>query len=205
MNVSSNTKKLETSQVNKSTDTIKVSTNTVNNNITSQVNKSTDTVNVSTNAVSQVINSTSTVNVSGNTQNIDITMPLKYKEVKADKNIEVSSMTVIPDENDLGTYYSSGAIVEKPQKDSSYDLNLPTTTALGIAGENVLDKLNLNKSTTTATDINKSTATVKTSSSSVTKAQEPKKEKENVPFTKKITNKLPFDSTPSLFLLTIFR
>ena len=183
---------LET-QVKLSTNTVNVSSNTKRLE-TSQVNKSTDTVNVSTNAVSQVINSTNTVNVSSDTQNIDITMPLKYKEVKADKNIEVSSTTVIPDENDLGTYYSSGAIVEKPQKDSNYDLNLPTTTALGIAGENVLEKLNLNKSTTTVTDINKSTATVKTTSSTVTKAQEHKKEKENVPFTKKITNKLPFDS-----------
>ncbi|MBR3628206.1 MAG: hypothetical protein IKN42_05110 [Elusimicrobia bacterium] len=185
---------LET-QVKLSTNTVNVSSNSnTKEEESSQVNKSTNTVNVSTNTVLQVINSTSTVNVSTNTQNIDITMPLKYKEVKEDKNIEVSSTTVIPDENDLGTYYSSGAIVEKPQKDSNYDLNLPTTTALGIAGENVLDKLNLNKSTTTATDINKSTAPVKTSSSTVTKSQEPKKEKENVPFTKKITNKLPFDS-----------
>ncbi len=177
VNVSSTTKEVTPSQVNKTTDTVQVSTNAVNNNTTSQV-----------------INSTDTVNVSSKTQNIDITMPLKYKEVKADKNIEVSSTTVIPDENDLGTYYSSGAIVEKPQKDSNYDLNLPTTTALGIAGENVLDKLKLNKSTTTVTDVNKSGAPVTTSSSTVTKTQETKKDKENVPFTKKIMNKLPFDS-----------
>ena len=84
----------------------------------------------------------------------------KYKDVKDNKDIVVSSQTVIPDENDLGTYYSSGAIVEKPQKDSNYDLNLPTTTAFGIAGEKVLDKLKLNKSTDVAkTDVNQSTAT----------------------------------------------
>ncbi len=171
-----------TVQVNKSTDTVNVSTNTANeNNASNQIIKSTDTINVSTNTANesnianQVVNSTDTVNVSSAA--IDITKPLKYKEVKADKNIEVSSTTVIPDENDLGTYYSSGAIVEKPQKDSNYDLNLPTTTALGIAGEKVLDKLNLNKSTDTvnAGDVGSSTTTAVTPSSS-TVTQEDKKQ-----------------------------
>lgn len=199
INVSSPTKGVTALQVNKSSDTVSISTSSVNKEMSSQIVSSSNTVNVSTNTVndntmSQVVNSTNTVNVSTATQNIDITMPLKYKEVKADKSIEVSSTTVIPDENDLGTYYSSGAIVEKPQKNSNYDLNLPTTTALGIAGENVLDKLNLNKSTTTATDIKKSTVSVTKSSSTVAKTQESKKEKENVPFTKKIMNKMPFDS-----------
>lgn len=170
-----------------STDTVNVSSNTTESEIT-QVIKSTDTINLSTN----------TVNISTNTQNIDITKPLTYKEVKADKNIEVSSTTVIPDENDLGTYYSSGAIVEKPQKDSNYDLKLPTTTALGIAGENVLDKLNLNKSTATTTNIDKSTATVTASSATTKQTQETKKaekpKKEDVSLTKKIMNKIPFDS-----------
>ncbi|MBQ3943618.1 MAG: hypothetical protein II669_04800, partial [Elusimicrobia bacterium] len=120
-----------TAQVNKSTDTINISTNTITS--------STGTINLSKGK--QIVTSTDTVNVSSSTGNIDITKPLKYKEVKADKSIEVSSMTVIPDENDLGTYYASGAIVEKPQKDTDYDLNIPTTTALGIAGDKVLDKL----------------------------------------------------------------
>ena len=201
-----------TVQVNKSTDTVNISTNTVNEkNISNQVNKSTDTVNVSTNTANentganQVVNSTDTINVSSAA--IDITKPLKYKEVKADKNIEVSSTTVIPDENDLGTYYSSGAIVEKPQKDSNYDLNLPTTTALGIAGEKVLDKLNLNKSTDTvnAGDVGSSTTTAVTQSSS-TVTQEDKKqpkkedkketqeEDKDKSFTKKLMDKMPFDS-----------
>lgn len=70
---------------------------------------------------------------------------LKYSDVAADSSIEVSSKTVIPDDNDLGTYYMSGAIIEKSQK-PDYDLNIPTTTALGIAGEKVLDKLNIDKS-----------------------------------------------------------
>ncbi|MCR4662489.1 MAG: hypothetical protein K5622_01215 [Endomicrobiaceae bacterium] len=163
---------------------------------TGTVKVSTDTVNVSTTAA-QVVNSTGTVNVSSSA--VDITKPLTYKEVKTDKNIEVSSTTVIPDENDLGTYYSSGAIVEKPQKDSNYDLNLPTATALGIAGDNVLDKLKLNKSTTTATDVNKSTAAVKTSSSAVAgkeKKDDKKQNKEDKDesFAKKIISKMPFDS-----------
>ena len=182
---------------NKSTDTIKVSSNTM------QVNNSTDTISISTNIVSNdniaqynIANSTDTVNVSSAA--IDITKPLKYKEVKADKNIEVSSTTVIPDENDLGTYYSSGAIVEKPQNNSNYDLNLPTTTALGIAGDKVLDKLKLNKSTDT---INMESVGVSTTTeiglSSSTITQEDKKEKDedkDKSFTKKLMNKLPFDS-----------
>ena len=174
-------------EINKSTDTVNISTNTA------QVNKSTDTIAVSSD----------TVNVSSDTQ--DITKPLKYKEVKADKNIEVSSVTVIPDENDLGTYYSSGAIVEKPQKDSNYDLNLPTTTALGIAGEKVLDKLNLNTSTdTVSTDtVSSSTTTVTPSTFTATTEdkKEPKQEDKNETtedkdksFTKKIMDKMPFDS-----------
>ena len=176
-------------EINKSTDTINISTNTV------QVNKSTDTIAVSS----------ATVNVSSDTQNIDITKPLKYKEVKADKNIEVSSVTVIPDENDLGTYYSSGAIVEKPQKDSNYDLNLPTTTALGIAGEKVLDKLNLNTSTDTVSTDNVSSSTTTVTPSTFTVTTEDKKETKqedkkettedkNKSFTKKIMDKMPFDS-----------
>ena len=189
--------------VNTSTGTVKVSTDTVNVstsaaqvvNSTSTVNISSNTINVSTDTVNL---STNSVTLSTNTQSIDITKPLTYKEVKADKNIEVSSTTVIPDENDLGTYYSSGAIVEKPLKDSSYDLNLPTTTALGIAGENVLDKLNLSKSTDTTTDVNKSTVAVTSSSATAKQTQETKKsekdKKEDTSFTKKIMNKMPFDS-----------
>ena len=73
---------------------------------------------------------------------------LKYSDVAADSSIEVSSKTVIPDDNDLGTYYMSGAIIEKSQK-PGYDLNIPTTTALGMAGDRVLDKLNIDKSTDT--------------------------------------------------------
>ncbi len=186
-----------TAQVNKSTDTVNTSTSTA------QVNKSTDTVAVSTNTTNndniaqQVVGSTDTVNVSSGTENIDITKPLKYKEVKADKNIEVSSTTVIPDENDLGTYYSSGAIVEKPQKDSNYDLNIPTTTALGIAGEKVLDKLNLNKSTDTVStdDVSPSTTTVTPSSSTVAtgEAKEQTEDKDKS-LAKKIMDKIPFDS-----------
>ena len=179
-----------TAQVNKSTDTINISTNTVTS--------STGTINLSKGK--QIVTSTDTVNVSSTTGNIDITKPLKYKEVKADKNIEVSSMTVIPDENDLGTYYASGAIVEKPQKDTDYDLNIPTTTALGIAGDKVLDKLKLNKSTDTqTTDINQSTTTVTQSSSTAkTESLEDKKddtkEKKEESFAKKIMSKIPFDS-----------
>ncbi len=73
---------------------------------------------------------------------------LKYSDVAGDSSIEVSSKTVIPDDNDLGTYYMSGAIIEKSQK-PGYDLNIPTTTALGMAGDRVLDKLNIDKSTDT--------------------------------------------------------
>ena len=153
------------------------------------------------NTTSQVVASTDTVKVSSNTENIDITKPLTYKEAKENKDIVVSSTTVIPDENDLGTYYSSGAIVERPQNDSKYDLNIPTTTALGIAGEQVLDKLNLNKSTDTAkTDVNQSTTTTSGGSSKENnkgkqktegKKQQDEKEKS---FTKKMMDKLPFDS-----------
>lgn len=199
--VSSGTINTSTSTVKVSTDTVNVSTSTAQVvNSTSTVNISSNTINVSTDTVNL---STNAVTLSTNTQSIDITKPLTYKEVKADKNIEVSSTTVIPDENDLGTYYSSGAIVEKPLKDSSYDLNLPTTTALGIAGENVLDKLNLNKSTDTTTDVNKSTMSVTSSSATAKQAQEAKKtekakkekdKKEDTSFTKKIMNKMPFDS-----------
>ncbi len=71
---------------------------------------------------------------------------LKYSDVASDSSIEVSSKTVIPDDNNLGTYYMSGAIIEKSQT-PNYDLNIPTTTALGMAGERVLDKLNIEKST----------------------------------------------------------
>ena len=192
ISVSTNTFDItSTEQVNKSTDTVNVSTNTT------QVNQSTDTIRISTD----------TVNVSSSTQNIDITKPLKYKDVKDNKDIVVSSQTVIPDENDLGTYYSSGAIVEKPQKDSNYDLNLPTTTAFGIAGEKVLDKLKLNKSTDVAkTDVNQSTATssnvpsndneekqeTKEKQKTEDKKQQDKKEKS---FTRKMLDKIPFDST----------
>ncbi|WP_372520857.1 hypothetical protein, partial [Candidatus Ruminimicrobiellum ovillum] len=119
---------------------------------------------------------------------------------KANKEIEVSSSTVVPDENDLGTYYSSGAIVEKPQNNSNYDLNIPTTTALGIAGDKVLDKLNLNTSTDTINNVNKSTESAKTSSSAAAagednndkqKKQEQEKDKS---FAKKMLEKIPFDS-----------
>ena len=166
-------------QVNQSPDTIDISTNTT------QVNQSTDTVR----------NSTDTVTVSSNTQNIDITKPLTYKEAKENKNIVVSSATVIPDENDLGTYYSSGAIVEKPQKDSDYDLNIPTTTALGIAGEKVLDKLKLNKSTDTASmdNVSPSTTTAVTPSTSAVTTEDKKEDKEKS-FTRKMLDKIPFDS-----------
>lgn len=171
-----------TTQVNQSADTIKTSTNTVNENDT----------------MSQLVNSDDTVNVSSSA--IDITKPLKYKEVKANKEIEVSSSTVVPDENDLGTYYSSGAIVEKPQNNSNYDLNIPTTTALGIAGDKVLDKLNLNTSTDTINNVNKSTESAKTGSSAAAagednndkqKKQEQEKDKS---FAKKMLEKIPFDS-----------
>ena len=154
------------------------------------------------NTTSQVTTSTDTVNVSNTTQPVDITKPLTYKEAKENKDIVVSSATVIPDENDLGTYYSSGAIVEKPQDTTSYDLNLPTTTALGIAGEQVLDKLNLNKSTDTTTDINQSTATASAESSLEKKDNKGEQnaggkkqtDKEDKSFTKKMMDKLPFDS-----------
>lgn len=149
-----------------------------------------DTVTQDTNIqTQQVTSSTNTINVSTVTQNIDITKPLKYKEVKSDSSIEISSATVIPDENALGTYFSSGAIVEKPQNTSSYDLNLPTTTAIAVAGDKVLDKLKLNKSTDTqTTDVIQSTSSIATSSSTA------KQEKEEELVTDKILNKLPFES-----------
>ncbi len=193
-------------------DNVSVSSSTFDATSTQQVNQSTDTVDISANTMQvnqstgTIESSTDTVNVSSGTENIDITKPLKYKEVKADKNIEVSSATVIPDENDLGTYYSSGAIVEKPQKDSNYDLNIPTTTALGIAGEKVLDKLNLNKSTDTANtdNVGSSTTTAVASSTSTVTPEDKKEQKKedktektedkDKSFAKKIAEKLPFDS-----------
>lgn len=179
------------SEINISSDTLNVSADTT------QVNQSSNTVNVSTNTV----NDNNAVNVSSSS--IDITKPLTYKEAKENKDIVVSSQTVIPDENALGTYYSSGAIVEKPQNNPNYDLNIPTTTALGIAGDKVLDKLNLNISTDTAKDADKSATSVESSSSSAkqednnssSNKKEESKEKEDEPsFAKKILNKIPFDS-----------
>jgi len=182
-------------------DNVSVSSNTFDTTNIQQVNQSPDTIDISTNTtqVNQptdtVRNSTDTVAVSSNTQNIDITKPLTYKEAKENKNIVVSSATVIPDENDLGTYYSSGAIVEKPQKDSDYDLNIPTTTALGIAGEKVLDKLKLNKSTDTASmdNVSPSTTTAVTPSTSAVTTEDKKEDKEKS-FTRKMLDKIPFDS-----------
>lgn len=157
-----------------------ISTCTINSNQTKQ----------STNSVSgtEIQKSSDTVNVSATT--IDITKPLKYKEAKSN-DIEVSSATVIPDENDLGTYYSSGAIVEQPKSESGYELNLPTTTVQGIAGEKVLKKLNINKSmdTQTSDEIQKSTTSVSESSDTVNKESEVE-----MSLPEKFLTKLPFDS-----------
>ena len=70
-----------------------------------------------TKTITQIQKTTDTINTS--TKTIDITKPLKYKEAKLN-NIEVSSNTVIPDENELGTYFSSGAIVEQAKPETSY-------------------------------------------------------------------------------------
>lgn len=55
------------------------------------------------------------------------------------KKISVSSTTF--DENDLGTYYQSGAIIEESKKESFYELAVPTTTSQNIAGREALDKI----------------------------------------------------------------
>ncbi|MBQ3834149.1 MAG: hypothetical protein II816_01345, partial [Elusimicrobia bacterium] len=108
---------------------------------------------------------------------------LKYSDVVADSNIEVSSKTVIPDDNDLGTYYMSGAIIEKTQN-PEYDLNIPTTTALGMAGDRVLDKLNIEKTTDTVSqkDITKPATTKSSSPDVLDETSAISKKLKNLPF-----------------------
>ena len=69
-----------------------------------------------TNTIITIQKSTNTINTP--TKTVDIARPLKYKEIKSN-NIEISSTTVIPDENELGTYFSSGAIVETAKTETA--------------------------------------------------------------------------------------
>ncbi len=173
-------------------ETVATSSDTISDNISYkndnniQMETSTETTNYnqieqSTKTITQIQKTTDTINTS--TKTIDITKPLKYKEAKLN-NIEVSSNTVIPDENELGTYFSSGAIVEQAKPETSYELNIPTITAQGVAGDKVLNKLNINKSTDTSTfnEIQNSTTSTK------------KKDVSEVSLSNKILNKLPFNS-----------
>lgn len=116
-------------------------------------------------------------------------------------DLELSSADINSD-NDLGMYYLSGALIERPQ-DTNYDLNIPTTTALGVAGSQVLDKLKINESTQTTSriqgeNVNKSTAAAVVTSS--TTKPDIKKSSEEIKKTpsKKILKNLPFE--PKLLL-----
>ena len=184
--VSSNT--VNYNQIKQSTTAV---ANIQKSTTTNTVNSSTDTINYnqikqSATAVADIQNSTNTVNTS--TMSTDTTKPLKYKEAKS-KDIEISSATVIPNENELGTYYQSGALIEQAKPETSYELNIPSTTAQEVAGDQVLNKLKVKTSTepTTSTEIQKSTTSIPISSGTAKKEVE-----SSLP--DKLLTKLPFES-----------
>ncbi|MFA7073992.1 MAG: hypothetical protein WC234_02245 [Endomicrobiaceae bacterium] len=54
---------------------------------------------------------------------------------------QVSVSTTSFNEDELGTYYQSGAIIEEAKKETLYALSVPTTTSQNIAGKEALEKI----------------------------------------------------------------
>jgi len=117
---------------------------------------------------------------------------------------EISVETEKSDEE--RTYTESGAIVKDAESETPYELNIPTTTAMGISGQKALDRFGIKQSTQTV-DTSSTTANtnnVKQSSDTAkqtdkkdtkkeTKAKETKNQSDNI-IDRIIPSKLPFDS-----------
>ena len=81
-----------------------------------------------------------------------VTVSTQTVSINEDQNIDNET------KNDEETYTESGAIVKTAEPETPYELNIPTTTALGISGEQVLNKLGINKSSQTAVNVSSITS-----------------------------------------------
>ena len=66
--------------------------------------------------------------------------------------------------NNEQTYTESGAIVNTAEEESLYELNIPTTTALGISGQKALDRFGIKQSSQTVSTSSNTTNTSETNS-----------------------------------------
>ena len=161
---------------------------------TSLYSQETSSVIVSTNtdktevviSTTSVLSSISTATINSNSENVledeslnAETVATEVKDISENKNAQnefdltqttidksVSMSLDEPEDDDVGTYYKSGSIIEEQNKNTKYTVDVPTTTTQGIAGEKALEKLSTKSSTDTAKD---------SSSKQETKADESKK------------------------------
>lgn len=177
--VSTNTEVLVSTSVIKN-DELLIST------ITFPIQVSTNTeVLVSTSAMKndELLISTTTlpVQVSTNTGILLSTSTAKTKK------LSISTTTF--NENEIGTYYQSGAIIEESQKETLYELAIPTTTSPKIAGEEVLEKFDKADNKIDKRVI-KSTETL----SQIMEQRENKKQNPAEPSSTSLLTNLPFQS-----------
>ena len=147
-------------------------------------------------------------------QENNLSVSLSTQTISADNVQEQQEVINNEIKNDEQTYTESGAIVKTAEPETPYELNIPTTTALGISGEQVLDKLGVNKSSQTAITISSTTSNNAIVSSDTAKQKDTKENnkntksvnkddettsnkkenKDNKNFLSKALTKLPFDS-----------
>ena len=113
--------------------------------------------------------------------------------------------------NNEQTYTESGAIVNTAEEESLYELNIPTTTALGISGQKALDRFGIKQSSQTVStssnttntsetnSVNTSSNTAKDNKKNESKSKEKDKDSEDKNFLdtilpSKVLAKLPFES-----------
>ena len=110
------------------------------------------------------------------TQDEKLSVPVSTQTVSAD-NVGENQESVDGgiDDNEK-TYTESGAIVKTAEPETPYELNIPTTTALGISGDQVLNKLGVNTSSTTAVNVSSNTPNVTVVSSDTPKQKGIKEE-----------------------------
>ena len=112
-------------------------------------------------------------------QENNLSVSLSTQTISAENVQEQQEVINNEIKNDEQTYTESGAIVKTAEPETPYELNIPTTTALGISGEQVLDKLGVNKSSQTAITISSTTSNNAIVSSDTAKQKETKENNKN--------------------------
>ena len=151
----------ETLSVDISTDTDK---SYVVKSTTPVLASATTTTTISTSTLNSVsVSSSTSENFSENKNLNSAGIATEIKNIAENKNMQkefdstqrnidksVSMSLDEPEDDNVGTYYKSGSIIEKQSKDTKYAVDVPTTTTQGIAGEKALEKLSVKKTTDTA-------------------------------------------------------